>query len=251
MMDEQSKFKEVLASVTIRAEENGGKLSAEEAKELLKDMEFNDEQMSMIYAYLASKGYVVEGAVLPEKEQEPYTEEEEEFLEQYRKDMKSMRRQTEEALQELFSAALTGEQEAIRLLTEHYMEKVLAVAEEYAHRGMLIQDLIQEGNIGLLMGLHGTADAEHGELTEDYLEREIRKTIRAAMDEQSGETRVGEEVTGKLNKLADSITELTEDLGREVSPEELSVFLDMPLDEIEDLLRIAGDTIEVDRQEQK
>ena len=205
----------------------------------------------MIYAYLASKGYVVEGAVLPEKEQEPYTEEEEEFLEQYRKDMKSMRRQTEEVLQELFSAALTGEQEAIRLLTEHYMEKVLAVAEEYAHRGMLIQDLIQEGNIGLLMGLHGAADAEHGELTEDYLEREIRKTIRAAMDEQSGETRVGEEVTGKLNKLADSITELTEDLGREVSPEELSVFLDMPLDEIEDLLRIAGDTIEVDRQEQK
>lgn len=42
MMDEQSKFKEALASVTIRAEENGGKLSAEEAKELLKDMEFND-----------------------------------------------------------------------------------------------------------------------------------------------------------------------------------------------------------------
>lgn len=114
MMDEQSKFKEALASVTIRAEENGGKLSAEEAKELLKDMEFNDEQMSMIYAYLASKGYVVEGAVLPEKEQEPYTEEEEEFLEQYRKDMKSMRRQTEEVLQELFSAALAGEQEAIR-----------------------------------------------------------------------------------------------------------------------------------------
>ena len=246
MMDEQSKFKEALASV-----ENGGKLSAEEAKELLKDMEFNDEQMSMIYAYLASKGYVVEGAVLPEKEQEPYTEEEEEFLEQYRKDMKSMRRQTEEVLQELFSAALAGEQEAIRLLTEHYMEKVLAVAEEYAHRGMLIQDLIQEGNIGLLMGLHGAADAEHGELTEDYLEREIRKTIRAAMDEQSGETRVGEEVTGKLNKLADSITELTEDLGREVSPEELSVFLDMPLDEIEDLRRIAGATSEVDRQEQK
>lgn len=69
-MDQQSKFKEALASVTIRAEENGGKLSAEEAKELLKDMEFNDEQMSMIYAYLASKGYVVEGAVLPEKEQE-------------------------------------------------------------------------------------------------------------------------------------------------------------------------------------
>ena len=250
-MDEQSKFREALAAVTVRAEENGGKLSLEEAQDLLKDMNFSEEQLGMVYAYLASKGYVVEGAVLPEQEKEPYTQEEEEFLEQYRKDMQLVARQEKDVLEGLFRAAKDGEQEAVHRLSEYYMEKVLMVAEEYAHRGMLIQDLIQEGNIGLLMGLHALSELEAEESPEEYLEREIRKSIRLAMEEQNGETRVGAEVTDKLNKLADSITELTEDLGREVSPEELSVFLDMPLEEIEDLLRIAGDTIEVDKQEKK
>ena len=45
--------------------------------------------------------------------------------------------------------------------------------------------------------------------------------------------------------MADAISELTEDLGRQVSPDELSLYLDMSLEEIEDLLRIAGETIEV------
>ena len=53
-MDEQSKFREALAQVTVRAEENGGKLSLAEAEELLKDMNFSEEQLRMVYGYLAS-----------------------------------------------------------------------------------------------------------------------------------------------------------------------------------------------------
>ena len=137
-----------------------------------------------------------------------------------------------------------GEQNARELLAEHYMEKVLAVAEEYAHQGILIQDLVQEGSLGLLMGLSSFEQlTELG--PEKHLEREIRKSIRQAMEEQNGESSVGEEVTRKLNRLADSITELTEDLGRQITPDELSIYLEMPLEEIEDLLRIAGDTIEM------
>ena len=48
-----------------------------------------------------------------------------------------------------------------------------------------------------------------------------------------------------IRDRADAISELTEDLGRQVSPDELSLYLDMSLEEIEDLLRIAGETIEV------
>ena len=245
MMDEQSKFKEALASVTIRAEENGGKLSAEEAKELLKDMEFNDEQMSMIYAYLASKGYVVEGAVLPEKEQEPYTEEEEEFLEQYRKDMKSMRRQTEEVLQELFSAALAGEQEAIRLLTEHYMEKVLAVAEEYAHRGMLIQDLIQEGNLGLIKAVE-KFDYRKGYKFSTYATWWIRQAITRAIADQARTIRIPVHMVETINKLIRVSRQLLQELGREPTPEEIAAEMNMPVERVREILKISQEPVSLE-----
>ena len=77
------------------------------------------------------------------------------------------------------------------------------------------------------------------------MEKEIRHAFRSALDEQEGEKSTGDEITEKLNKMADAISELTEDLGRQVSPDELSLYLDMSLEEIEDLLRIAGETIEV------
>ena len=243
-MDDKLKFQEALVSLQNRAEEQGGVLTIEEMQDCLKNMNFNQEQLGMISAYLTGKGIHVEGAELPEEEQKPYTEEEEEFLVQYRKELKSARRQPEDRLEILWQQVKQGEGAARDLLAEHYMEKVLAVAEEYAHQGILIQDLVQEGSLGLLMGLNSFGQPEDLE-PEEHLEREIRKSIRQAMEEQNGESSVGEEVTRKLNRLADSITELTEDLGRQITPDELSVYLEMPLEEIEDLLRIAGDTIEM------
>ena len=243
-MDDKLKFQEALVSLQNRAEEQGGVLTIEEMQDCLKNMNFNQEQLGMISAYLTGKGIHVEGAELPEEEQKPYTEEEEEFLVQYRKELKSARRQPEDRLEILWQQVKQGEGAARELLAEHYMEKVLAVAEEYAHQGILIQDLVQEGSLGLLMGLNSFGQPEDLE-PEERLEREIRKSIRQAMEEQNGESSVGEEVTRKLNRLADSITELTEDLGRQITPDELSVYLEMPLEEIEDLLRIAGDTIEM------
>ena len=198
-MDDKLKFQEALVSLQNRAEEQGGVLTIEEMQDCLKNMNFNQEQLGMISAYLTGKGIHVEGAELPE----------EEFLVQYRKELKSARRQPEDRLEILWQQVKQGEGAARELLAEHYMEKVLAVAEEYAHQGILIQDLVQEGSLGLLMGLNSFGQPEDLE-PEEHLEREIRKSIRQAMEEQNGESSVGEEVTRKLNRLADSIKELNE-----------------------------------------
>lgn len=246
-MDEQTRFRTALAALSASAEQKGRKLSQEDMKEFFQDMNLNQEQYPLVYAYLASRRIQVEGVEMPAvlREEKPYTEEEQQFLNQYRKDMKSVRRQPEELIPELFSRAAGGEESAKRILTEHYLHRVLPIAEEYAHQGLLIQDLVQEGNLGLMIGIDTLSLMEEGPGWEAHLEKEIHRAIRAAVDEQEGSRSTGEQVTEKLNKLADSITELTEELGRQVTPDELSIYLDMPLEELEDLLRIAGETIEL------
>lgn len=246
-MDEQTRFRTALAALSACAEQKGRKLSQEDMEEFFRDMNLSQEQQQLVYAYLASKRIQVEGAEMPavQREEQPYTQEEQIFLNQYRKDMKAVRRQPEELLPELFEKAADGEKISKRVLTEHYMDRVLSIAEEYAHQELLIQDLVQEGNLGLMIGIDTLGLMEEGLTGEAHLEKEIHRAIRAALDEQEGSRSTGEQVTEKLNKLADSITELTEELGRQVTPEELSIYLDMPLEELEDLLRIAGETIEL------
>lgn len=250
-MDEQSRFRTVLAALSASAQKKNRKLTREEVREFFRDMELNEEQYQLVYAYLASKRIRVEGVELPKAEEQPFSAEEQAFLEQYKKDLRYVRRQEKNALEALFLAAADGEIHAKKLLAEHYMDMVLGTAREYAHQGLLLQDLVQEGNLGLLTGIDTLGLKEERLTFEEHLEQEIHRAIRSALDEQDESDNTGEQITEKLNKLADSITELTEDLGREVSPEELSLYLDMPLEELEDLLRIAGETIETAKSQEE
>lgn len=243
-MDEQIKFRTALAALKAAAETKDRKLSVQEVQDALSGMDLDETQYQMVYAYLAGKGIRVEGAALPEKEQIPYTEEELAFLKQYRKELKYLQKQPENALPGLYARAADGDAEAKKILTEHYMEHVLELAEDFAHGSLPLQDLVQEGSLGLMIGIDTLGLLEEGLTEEEHLVREIRRTLQDALQEQNTAHDTGEQITEKLNKLADSVTELTEDLGREVTPDELSLYLDMPLREIEDLLRIAGETIE-------
>lgn len=245
-MDEQTRFRTALAALSASALQKNRRLTQEEVQEFFQDMNLNEDQYQLVYAYLSSKRIQVEGVELPKAlEEEPYTEEEQAFLNQYQREMRYVRRQNADAIPKLFDRASNGDVQAKSLLTEHYMDRVLELAKEYAHQGLLIQDLVQEGNLGLMIGVDTLGLMEEGTTFEAHLENEIHRAIRTALDEQDGSKSTGEQITEKLNKLADSITELTNDLGRQVTPDELSLYLDMPLTELEDLLRIAGDTIEM------
>lgn len=245
-MDEQSRFRTALSALLASAENRDRKLSKEEMETFFRDMDLDEGQRPLVYAYLSSKRIQAEGAgprFVP-AEEEPCTAEEQEFLKQYQKDMLLVSRQPAEHLPELVSRASDGEGRARRLLTEHCMDMVLPIAREYVRQGLPLQDLVQEGNLGLMTGVD-TLGLKDEELSwEMYLKSEIRRAIREALDLQAGSDSAGEQIAEQLNRLADSITELTEEMGRQVTPEELSLYLDMPIEELEDLLRIAGEQIE-------
>lgn len=246
-MDEQTRFRTALAALCASAEAGDRQLNQEEVQVFFRDMNLDEQQHQMVYAYLASKKIRVRGVELPDVSAEgiSYTEEERMFLKQYRKEMRLVKRQPGQVPGELAARAKEGDRQAKRFLTEQYMERVLSIAENYAHQGLPIQDLVQEGNLGLMIGVDTLGLKEEEISWEKHLEHEIHRAIRTALDEQAGSENTEEQITKKLNRLADSITELTEDMGRQVTPEELSLYLDMPMEEMEDLLRIAGENIEL------
>ena len=118
-MDEQSRFRTALSALLASAENQNRKLTKEEIQTFFRDMDLNEEQRPLVYAYLASKKIQAEGAepLQTEAKEESYTAEEQEFLKQYQKDMRLAVKQPEEHLEELVSRASEGHEKSKRLLT--------------------------------------------------------------------------------------------------------------------------------------
>lgn len=243
---EQQEFQKRLEELGRLAAEKENRIRAEEVREFLKDMELTEEQMQLVFGYLASRLVTVEGYV-PQEEEEPeeetpLTPEEEAFLERYEKEMEYLTFLEEEELLALCrEAEEEGDGGAKARLTEQLLPEVLRTARGFTGRGLSLGDLVQEGNIGLMLAME-TFDLRPADMTPlDYLRQEIRTSISQALEEQQTERQAGDLLAERLNHLRDGIKELSEDLGRKISVEELSMFMDMPVEEIEDLLKLAGE----------
>lgn len=243
---EKEVFQKRLEDLGELAKINNNRLSTDAVKTFLKDMDLTEEQYNLVFAYLASKLITVEGYVPTAeggKDSAPtLSEEEQTFLARYEEDLSYLKALTEEALLELCrDVEETGDSDAKSHLTEQLLPKVVETAKHYAGRGLPIGDLIQEGNIGLMLALETLGIRGDGVSALDYLKQEIEKAVSEALEEQQTEKSAGELIADRLNELSDGIKELSGELERQVSVEELSAFMDMPVEEIEDLLKLAGE----------
>ncbi len=246
---EKEAFQKRLEDLGELAKINGNRLRTDAVKTFLKDMDLTDEQYNLVFAYLASKAITVEGYLAPAGSDgistPIYSEEEQAFLDQYEEDLKALKPLPEAELLLLCQQAEEDSDPEAKLhLTEQLLPIVLATAKHYAGRGLPIGDLIQEGNVGLMLALEDISGRNKELSVLDFLKAEIDRFISEALDEQLTSKSAGELLADRLNELRDGIKELSGDLERQVSVEELSAFLDIPVQEIEDLLKIAGETSE-------
>ena len=147
---------------------------------------------------------------------------------------------------ELFQALAAKDAAARSRLAELYLPVVCEIAREYEGKDLPAEDLIQEGNLGLLLSLDSLDAFESPASCQAHILNGISRAMEDAVRESGAVRQMGEQLAGRVNHLNEAVKNLEEELEHKISIGELSAYLDMPLEEIRDILRIAGDAIKLD-----
>lgn len=245
-MENKIIFREMLSEIRAVADAGGGAVTRGEIREILAGMPLTEKHYELIYQYLDGQNI----RVIETREEESSEDPEEDAsaqgsLSAYLQELIRMQGEAFEEEHALLHRVLQGDRAARQRLIESYLPLICEAADNYGSGEVLLEDLIQEGNLGLLEALEHLDDFDSPAACSAHILNSISEAMSRAVESGNEKRRLGDDLVSRVNHLNEAVHNLERDLEHKVSAEELSAYLEMPLQEIQDILRMSGDQIEL------
>ena len=243
-MENRIIFREMLSEIKAAADAAGNVISREEIREILSEMPLTEEHFELIYDYLTQQNI----RIIDSKEAGETVSDQEGTgsLSAYLQDLIDLQRETLEDEHALLRGVMDKDEASRMRLIESYLPLICEAAENFKSDELLLEDLIQEGNLGLLMALDSLDQFDSPAACSAHIFNSINEAMSQAIENNRQKREMGENIVSRVNHLNEAVKNLERDLEHKVSAEELSAYLEMPLKEIRDILRMSGDQIELE-----
>ena len=238
-----------------------GKLSTKEITDFLEDSEFNVEQIDKLYEDFESLAIEIVDDYASDTDLDSaldFSSEDDldmalstegisidDPVKIYLKEIGRVPLLTAEEEIELASRMMQGDTYARRRLSEANLRLVVSVAKKYVGRGMQFLDLIQEGNLGLIKAVE-KFDYTKGFKFSTYATWWIRQAITRAIADQARTIRIPVHMVETITKVKKASSQLLHKNGHEPTPEDIAKELNMPVERVREIIRIAQDPVSLE-----
>lgn len=240
-MNEQQEFAKRIGELTSLAADQENVIFEDQLFDIFPEIKTDEAKYSVIKEFLKEKKIGINSKVAFE---DVITEDEKNYLDFYLEDLKELKELTPGEREAFIMSAMAGDEDAQGIVLQDYLKNVVEIAKLYAGQGVLLEDLIGEGNMALVSAVTLLGSLEKPSEVEGFLASQVmdamQDVIAAEMDGNAAE----EKLLLKVNKVAKEAKELADTLGRKVTIEELVSESGISRAQIEKALKLTGNGIE-------
>lgn len=271
-MSDQRKFVELLGEITNIAITNDNSISTDEIDEYFGDMELSDEQLEYVYDYMCKGGITVKGYIngvsnntdnaSHSKDNQKQTDSGELSsvrLKNYRKSVRELPIAKDDKLEEACICLLNGNAGDIHknIVIESHLSTVMNIAAKYTGRGVSSDELIEEGNLALVVAINDIVTGTIVEMDpkknardicEEYIRNRVRAAIIKCIDSVNEHETALYATVAKAGLVNEAVKTLAQEYGRIATLNELSQYTHIPVKEIEDIVKLSAGSIEIGKE---